>query len=299
MTTTAQEPVQWQWSLVLQLHVVLQLTDGLVDDRILPEFFTVIVTSFGLEIWPKLSLTVKLNVNVVDFSSFRERSRGLGTGLGKIFPFLGKEFQSKLFAQAQKNAEFAIGLGEGFGHVFIYLKKDLRNKILEDLGKQSNIENDETSGIQDIDNNYRRNGDGFSRGLGIGLGKNFPYIRKDLEFRIFAKAAANSQFAIGLGEGFGHIISYVDNELQNIILQKSNERTLARGLGIGLGHVLYYFNDNEELQNTIFREIENNKVLAKSLGSCLNFSRLKHSNLLEKILAQAERNPEFRGYTHE
>ena len=47
------------------------------------------------------------------------------------------------------------------------------------------------------------------------------------------------------------------------------------------------------MQNRIFREIENNKVLAKSLGSCLNFSRLKHSNLLEKILAQAERNPEF------
>jgi hypothetical protein len=33
----------------------------------LPEFFTVIVTSFDLEIWPKLSLTVKLNVNGVDF----------------------------------------------------------------------------------------------------------------------------------------------------------------------------------------------------------------------------------------
>ena len=47
------------------------------------------------------------------------------------------------------------------------------------------------------------------------------------------------------------------------------------------------------MQNRIFREVDTNKVLAKSLGSCLNFSWLKHYNLLEKILTQTERNSEF------
>ena len=36
---------------------------------------------------------------------------------------------------------------------------------------------------------FTRKGNGFSRGLGTGLGKNFAYIRKDLEFRIFAKGS--------------------------------------------------------------------------------------------------------------
>jgi len=47
------------------------------------------------------------------------------------------------------------------------------------------------------------------------------------------------------------------------------------------------------LQNRIFREVDANKVLAKSLGSCLNFSWFKHYNLLEKILTKAEQNPVF------
>src|SRR5207249_3230050 len=125
--------------------------------------------------------------------------RGLGTGLGVGFQFLDRDSQLKLFVHARENVEFAIGLGEGFGHIFAYLDKELRNKILEDLGNEDNDEGDETRGIQD--NSYRRSGNGFSRGLGIGLGKNFVYIRKDLEFRIFAKALVNTQFAIGLGEG--------------------------------------------------------------------------------------------------
>jgi hypothetical protein len=47
---------------------------------------------------------------------------------------------------------------------------------------------------------------------------NRAYIRKDLEFTIFAQAAINTQFAIGLGEGLGHVFFYLDNELQNKIL---------------------------------------------------------------------------------
>jgi hypothetical protein len=55
----------------------------------------------------------------------------------------------------------------------------------------------------------------FSRGLGIGLGKNFTYIRKDLEFRIFTKADINIQFAIGLAEGLGYVSPYLSDELQS------------------------------------------------------------------------------------
>lgn len=95
--------------------------------------------------------------------------RGLGIGLGEGFPFLDTNSQLQLFGRAQENIEFAIGLGEGFGRVFVYLDKELREKILEDLGRDNgyydnNSNNNNRSGI--------RNGNGFSRSLGIGLGRN-------------------------------------------------------------------------------------------------------------------------------
>jgi hypothetical protein len=219
--------------------------------------------------------------------------KGLGIGLGKVFPFIDKECQSKLFVLAQKEAEFAIGLGEGFGEIFAYLKKELRDKILGDLGKERTNENDDARNIQDHD--FRRNGSGFDRGLGIGLGKNFVNIRKDFEFRIFAKALINIQFAIGLGEGLGRVFSYLDNELSNRILRKSNEYPLARGLGIGLSDIFYYLIYNEELQDKIFRETDRNRVLAKSLGASLNYHFLwsKDHNLFRKTLSKAEENLGF------
>jgi hypothetical protein len=178
-------------------------------------------------------------------------TRGLGVGLGKIFPFIDKESQSELFAKAQNDVEFAIGLGEGFGHIFVYLKKEVRDKILEDLGKDSSNENDDTDKNQD--HSFTRKGDGFSRGLGIGLGKNFVYVRKDFEFRIFAKAAINIQFAIGLGEGLGYIFSYL----------------------------------SDELQDRIFGKIDKNKIFAKGLGASLNYnsSSLNDHRLVQKILS--------------
>jgi hypothetical protein len=219
--------------------------------------------------------------------------RGLGIGLGKVFPFINKESQSELFAKAQDNVEFAIGLGEGFGHVFIYLKKELRNRILEDLDKESSSENDDTGDTQD--HNFRRNSDGFSRGLGIGLGKNFVYIRKKLGFRIFAKASVNFQFAVGLGEGLGYIFSYLSDELQSKIMQKSNEYPLARGLGMGLGKIFYYLHSNEQLQNKILEQINKNKIFANSLGASLsyNFSPLSDHGLIQKILSTADEKPDY------
>jgi hypothetical protein len=157
--------------------------------------------------------------------------------------------------------------------------------MLEDLDKVGITESDETGDKQDHD--FRGKGNGFSRGLGIGLGKNFVYIRKHLEFRIFAKAAINIQFAIGLGEGLGYVFPYLGEELQDTILQKSNEYPLARGLGIGLGHLLHYLRNNEKLQSRIFEEISKNKIFAKSLGASIkhNFSSLNDHRLIQKILS--------------
>jgi hypothetical protein len=140
---------------------------------------------------------------------------------------------------------------------------------------------------------------GVSRGLGIGLGKNFPYVQKGFEFGIFAQALVNTQFAIGLGEGLGYVFSYLDNELQDRVVQKSNENNqVARGLGIGLGCVFEFLNDDKgELQKRIFREMDNNKVLAESIGACVcyNFSRLKDHTLLQRILTKGEDRLEFAG----
>ena len=179
--------------------------------------------------------------------------RGLGIGLGRVLPFTDKESQSELFVKAQKNVEFAIGLGEGFGHIFVYLKNEVRDKMLQDLDKGSSTESDETGNKRDHD--FKRRGNGFNRGLGIGLGKNFAYIRKGLEFRMFAKATINIQFAIGLGEGLGYVFPYLSDELQESIIEK----------------------------------IDRNKIFAKSLGASLNynFSSFNDKRLIQKILSAA------------
>jgi len=188
-----------------------------------------------------------------------------------------------LFIRAHKDTEFAIGLGEGFGHIFVYLKNEIRDTVLKDLDEMSGHKGNNICNKQD--HVFTIKGNGFSRGLGIGFGKNFAYIRKGLEFRIFAKAAINTQFAIGLGEGLGYVFSYLSDELQDKILQKSKEHSLARGLGIGLGHVLYYLHNNKKLQDRIFEEINKNKIFAKSLGVSLNYnpSSLKDHRLTQKI----------------
>jgi hypothetical protein len=184
---------------------------------------------------------------------------GLGIGLGKVLPFMDKESQSELFAKAQKNVEFAIGLGEGFGHIFVYLKNEVRDKMLEDLDKGSATETDETGNKRDY--NFTRRGNGFNRGLGIGLGKNFAYIRKGLEFRMFAKATINIQFAIGLGEGLGYVFPYLSDELQESITEK----------------------------------IDRNKIFAKSLGASLNynFSSLNDKRLIQKIFLTASEKVDY------
>ena len=75
--------------------------------------------------------------------------KGLGIGLGKVFPFIDKESQSELFAKAQNDVEFAIGLGEGFGHVFVYLKKEVRDKIFKDLDEGNSNKSNDTGNKQD------------------------------------------------------------------------------------------------------------------------------------------------------
>lgn len=110
-----------------------------------------------------------------------------------------------------------------------------------------------------------------------------------------AKAEANIQFAIGLGEGLGHIFFYLNDELQSKIIQKSNEYPLARGLGMGLGNVLYYLHSNEQLQNKIFEQIDKNKIFANSLCSSLsyNFSFLNDYGLIQRILSTADEKLDY------
>jgi hypothetical protein len=82
-----------------------------------------------------------------------------------------------------------------------------------------------------------------------------------LNLEYFHKHLANTQFHIGMGEGLGYVFSSLRSELQNKILLKSSEKSqLARGVGNGIGHLFYYLMDHEELQNTIFREMDINKI---------------------------------------
>ena len=66
-------------------------------------------------------------------------SRGLGEGFGLIFKLLDKDFQVKIFNQADQNVQLAIGLGYGLSHNLFILDEKLQTEIFRKLWKMFSL----------------------------------------------------------------------------------------------------------------------------------------------------------------
>ena len=85
-------------------------------------------------------------------------ARGLGNGLGYIFPQLSQKIQEEAFDDVKKNHAFMQGLGSGLGFTFSYANKEIQQKAL----------------------NMTERHDKFGEGLGYRLGYGFPYQPDDV-----------------------------------------------------------------------------------------------------------------------
>jgi hypothetical protein len=130
--------------------------------------------------WPAWSRLDKLDTE----SGF---SRGVGQGLGKVYPYLGKEHKAKIFRIAEKNTQFSIGLGNGLGE---NIKYPAYKKFVT-LRLQSNQ---------------------FLQAFGQGIGHVNGYLDDEFKFEIFSKL--DQQFLEGLGYGIGRVFPSFENELQ-------------------------------------------------------------------------------------
>jgi hypothetical protein len=61
-------------------------------------------------------------------SEEEELAKGLGEGIGRIFPYISKELQEQMFEKRSIDAGFAHGLGYGMGVVFQFLSKGVQDR---------------------------------------------------------------------------------------------------------------------------------------------------------------------------
>jgi hypothetical protein len=143
--------------------------------------------------------------------------RGLGIGMGRAYKYLSVDALTDALKMAEKDVEFAVGLGQGIGMVYGYLDNAQKYLVLSRLG----------------DN-------GYSRGLGFGFGLVLPYFGDDVKKHILAFAAHNKQLSLGIGAAVATRISYLSEPVAFSIFELArNNRYLAAGLGEGCGTVFY------------------------------------------------------------
>ena len=78
-------------------------------------------------------------------------ARGLGTGLGHIFPSLREKTQEEVLRWIDKNSEFAETAGIGIVDCFCYLDKDQKDRILTFAKRSQNVTKAITAGTKNKD----------------------------------------------------------------------------------------------------------------------------------------------------
>ncbi len=177
-----------------------------------------------------------------------EFDKGLGLGMGVVFPYLGS-LADEILLRASTNSSFAFGLGTGLGWNFKYLPSEDKERIYEKAS---------LNGM-------------FSRGFGYGIGVyTVNYSNDVLINELLLRSKKDNDFALGLGEGIGYSFRYQCNKLLNKILEKviKENSYFSRGLGIGLGKSLNYQSSPPplQLQKTIYQIAENDFNFALGLG---------------------------------
>jgi hypothetical protein len=133
----------------------------------------------------------------------------------------------------------------------------------------------------------------FMKGFGIGLGSVSANLSKDLLVEILSKTAADAYFAKNFGFGLGHNFSLIDDNKKKEILEimRQSEDYFLAGLGEGLGHSLPLTGSRlvEEVMQTI-----GSVKLARGVARGVTQSFI-YLNLAEVLgmLEYASFNPEY------
>ncbi len=232
---------------------------------------------------------------------------GLGHGLGNSFTYINEDSQQQLFEKAEYNPEFAYGLGHGLGQSLKYLSNSVENKITVRSANNIQLDTGFGSGIGTIlykcltleekekikKKIWLYKNTGFSRGIGLGLGRVFSYLDTQQQEELFNLAKDNTQFAIGLGEGISIIYFNSQKKLSEHIFKEIYQSpVLARGYGEGLGCIFKYV--LQRGQKDILMGLVNDQKFSRGIGLGLGrvFSYLD-TQQQEELFNLAKDNTQF------
>jgi|GEM_PF-527647 len=242
-------------------------------------------------------------------------ARGLGESLGSNFYKFSKQLQDEIFqiSLKEKNYYFPRGLGAGLGRTFRYLENDVQRHLINLTSKHVALAigvgyglgfvfSSSSSSLSEEFHDYikriaKGNGE-ITRGLGMGLGQNYPFLNETLQNEIlkltekdprlefgFAyqvsllftsltkehqnfildRVERNTEFAYGSGWGFGVVYTYLQKQIQRRLLDLTkNKVRFAIGLGSGLGNHIQYL--TKEIEEELFSNIKNNEGFAIGVG---------------------------------
>jgi class 3 adenylate cyclase len=160
-------------------------------------------------------------------------AHGLGKGIAYILAYLPPQIHLRIILNTNQNKEFAKGLGEGLGHIFPSLKEEIQEEVLLWIDESASQQFTEGVGVA-LGGSFKYLEDilqqeillsrlmekeiGFIRGLAFGLGNNFPCLNEKLQNDLLVYAQNNNEFANGLGFGLIQSFKYLNSELQTQIL---------------------------------------------------------------------------------
>jgi hypothetical protein len=226
-----------------------------------------------------------LNVNTGEATTTEEGelSKGFGLGIGQIFKYLGKETQEKALREASHNPQFANGLGEGIGSIFNYFDKGVQNEIFERAHSNNDFSNGLGFGLASVFSYLQyetqekivseillslppaQTTNRFSKGFGLGIGQIFKYLGKEIQDNFLTNIAEkNTEYAAGLGEGFGRGFNYWSfdfKESRKMIKLADKNLYIAIGLSQGLARYMGYL--DEQTQKKILKVVEQNPTFSK------------------------------------
>jgi hypothetical protein len=232
----------------------------------------------------------------------------LAPGLGKTFHFMKYKDQIKIMELTENNSTFTSGLFHAFGDQILILNEDIREKIWK-IADESTI-NGETlrywlSII--IGRNFpslkykdkinflrkcRRDGS-MGSGLAAGLGEKYHLIpSEDVRKKIFEIARENTDFAEKLGYSLSHNFSYMNEGIQEKILEIDMIDKFTSNLAKGIGQDYLYV--NEKIKRKIWEKVEVDKEFASSMGDRIcDILNVLGKEEQEYIFSIVEKNSSF------
>jgi class 3 adenylate cyclase len=231
--------------------------------------------------------------------SSRTFEKGLGHGIGEVFPYLEDDLKNLVLASIEFHVQIAQSMGDVLGSNFHQLL-EYREQILDKLWKNTvfarylgkslgTIFHALPDEVQNEVLKIMQKNVQFSDGVGIGL--QLDFLNEPTRKKILERASHDSQLSNGLGGANVRKIPYLHNEERSKVLgSKENDPNFSRGLGLELGHT--FFKLPEQIRFQVLQKIEENIILAHGLGIGLGFNQDTYREL-GKTIKRIRKNAGF------